>query len=147
MLCYELRRTLYIIFFNSRPRIRRYRLYNSSSSWYNIGMIIMGEFKLFLEGPGNKIKRPPTTCRRLKIEIRLFSFFSSLYIGEKEVFWFLRRNQIIFVLKLKRFHFLPWAKTDRFEIAPFWLFENRSFWNSGVFVFEPQNKPIFARRP
>lgn len=134
-------------FFNSRPVIRRYRLYNSSSSWYNIGMIIMGEFNQILESPGNKIKRPPTTCRQLKSEIRSFWFFSSLYIGEKEVFWYFGRNQIVFVLKLKRFHFLPRAKTDHFEIAPFWLFEIRSFWNSGVFVFGLQNKPIFARRP
>ena len=78
---------------------RRFGVYNSSSSWYNIGMIIMGESKLFHRGPGNKIKRPPTTCRQLKSEIRSFSFFSSLYIGEKEVFWYFGRNQIVFVFK------------------------------------------------
>jgi hypothetical protein len=47
------------------------------------GKIIMGYSTLIYRAAESKIKRPPTTCRRLKSEIRSFSFFSSIYRRRK----------------------------------------------------------------
>jgi hypothetical protein len=99
-------------------------------------MIIMGEFKLFLGGPGKKIKRPPTMCRRLESEIRSFSFFLFIYRRRKRIVFVLAWNQIVFVLKLKRFRFYLGRNWIGLKLPQVAFSEIKTFSNSGVFVSE-----------
>ena len=75
------------------------------------------------------------TYRRLKGEIRSFSFFSILYIGAKLKYSHLLAEIDPFsVLKLKCFHFLR-AKTDLFEIAPIYFSAKVKRFQFKVFSF------------